>query len=431
MPCRPDERFAQGPAQPKATTRTGLTRNGGACCEEPEAEDPVEHAPEEGDVIDGDGEAGDQPKKRHRELFVYETVKTWVDGARSEYDPVDIQHQIQLAAREMMHESGQVKLPNHKEVKGEIAMWKPAQVHIDRYGVKSENFQCPLFHRSKCKMRLRLVTSPDLIALQRTGEHSHGVSYAKGLSHQQIIAVQEAVRTAPRVSPSQLRQNLLIHESPTKTIGPQHMRKVQRIVQNERRKVRQVQLQYDLDLDDSCGSLSLFAGKNRWSELVSRHNDQEDPYHLQLYEFCIIGHHLDAAHDIVRLNFSSPWMLLNALRSIASGWVFQLNGDVTGKVCRADIDLLELSVTSMPCQNNVLCISTIPRATESETAYKFTWDDLRLAVKLIFSIKLCECEICATIAELTRNPEVVEYTKTDYYADDKLPVDTAMCDNFK
>ena len=106
------------------------------------------------------------------------------------------------------------------------------------------------------------------------------------VSHQQIIAVQEAVRTAPRVSPSQLRQNLLIHESPTKTIGPQHMRKVQRIVQNERRKVRQVQLQYDLDLDDSFGSLSLFAEKNRWSELVSRHNDKdsikEDPYHLQL-----------------------------------------------------------------------------------------------------------------------------------------------------
>ena len=82
MPCRPDERFAQGPAQPKATTRTRLTLNGGASCEEPEAEDPVEHEPEKGDVIDGDGEAGDQPKKRH----------------------VDIQHQIQLAAREMMHD---------------------------------------------------------------------------------------------------------------------------------------------------------------------------------------------------------------------------------------------------------------------------------------------------------------------------------------
>ena len=78
MPCRPDELFAQGPEQPKATTRTRLTRNGGASCEEPEAEDPVEHEPEEGDVIDGDGEAGDQPKERHRELFVYNIGSNWL-----------------------------------------------------------------------------------------------------------------------------------------------------------------------------------------------------------------------------------------------------------------------------------------------------------------------------------------------------------------
>ena len=30
MPCRADERFAQGPEPPKATTRTRLARNGGA-----------------------------------------------------------------------------------------------------------------------------------------------------------------------------------------------------------------------------------------------------------------------------------------------------------------------------------------------------------------------------------------------------------------
>jgi hypothetical protein len=62
----------------------------------------------------------------------------------------------------------------------------------------------------------------------------------------------------------------------------------------------------------------------------------------------VIGHEFDAAHDIMRIKFSSLWMLLNALRSINAGWVFQLNGDVTGYVRRADIDLLELSVTSIP-----------------------------------------------------------------------------------
>ncbi len=128
------------------------------------------------------------------------------------------------------------------------------------------------------------------------------------------------------------------------------------------------------------------------------------PYHLKLFEFCVIGHEFDAAHDIVRINFSSLWMILNALCAINAGWVFQLNSDVTGNVYRADFELLESSVTSIPAQNNVLCISTIPHATEIQTTYKITWDDLQAAAVLLsLRIKHCcndSCECCAIMAEL-------------------------------
>ncbi len=40
-------------------------------------------------------------------------------------------------------------------------------------------------------------------------------------------------------------------------------------------------------------------------------------------------------------------MFPNAFRSIKSGWLFQLNGDITCHVCWADLDLLEFSVTSV------------------------------------------------------------------------------------
>jgi hypothetical protein len=60
MPCRADERFAQGPEPPKATTRTRLARNGGASRKEPEVEDPVENETEEVDVIDSDEEADEE-----------------------------------------------------------------------------------------------------------------------------------------------------------------------------------------------------------------------------------------------------------------------------------------------------------------------------------------------------------------------------------
>ena len=60
MPCRADERFAQGPEPPKATTRMRLTRNGRASRKEPEVEDPVQNETEEVDAIDGDEEADEE-----------------------------------------------------------------------------------------------------------------------------------------------------------------------------------------------------------------------------------------------------------------------------------------------------------------------------------------------------------------------------------
>jgi hypothetical protein len=94
----------------------------------------------------------------------------------------------------------------------------------------------------------------------------------------------------------------------------------------------------------------------------------------------VIGYELIAARDGVRINLPSLWMLANALRAIVAGWNFQLCADVPSNFCNRSADLLEFSVTSIPCQNNVLCVSIIRKATESEKVYKLTYDDLRTAV---------------------------------------------------
>ncbi len=96
----------------------------------------------------------------------------------------------------------------------------------------------------------------------------------------------------------------------------------------------------------------------------------------------MIGYELIAERDVVRFNMSSVWMLTNALCPIVAGWNFQLCADVTGNFCKRSVDLLEFSVTSIPCQNNVLCLSIIPKATESEKVYKPTYDDLRTKSQL-------------------------------------------------
>ena len=133
------------------------------------------------------------------------------------------------------------------------------------------------------------------------------------------------------------------------------------------------------------------------------------------------------------MTLSSPWMLANALRAIRAGWGFQLNADVTGKICRASLDFLEFGVNSIPCKNNILCLALIPQATESEATYTLTYDDLRCCVATLCTVKACgveQCDFCSKLEELLADDNVKKYMAGKVYRDQKLPVDTAMCDNF-
>ncbi len=101
MPCRDDELFAQSPEQPNPVTPSRPLRNAGASHDQSNAEEPAENDSElddEDDEDDAADEASDKPK-RHRELNVYDTVKRWVTGKMAEFDPCDIQHQLELEAR--------------------------------------------------------------------------------------------------------------------------------------------------------------------------------------------------------------------------------------------------------------------------------------------------------------------------------------------
>jgi hypothetical protein len=141
-----------------------------------------------------------------------------------------------------------------------------------------------------------------------------------------------------------------------------------------------------------------------------------------------------AEFDVLRMNFSSLWMLTHAFRAIKAGWGFQLNADVTGKICNKSIDLVAFSVTSIPKRNNTMCLCIIPSTTESEQMYTVVYHELRKAVCLVPSIKHCgdeDCVSCGVIQRLLQDPEVSAFVKSSQCEDCILPVETAMCDNFK
>ena len=283
---------------------------------------------------------------------------------------------------------------------------------------------------------MRVVVGPDFVELQRCGLHdknSHDNDRSKKLTHQQIVSVVEAAKTAPTLSGSVLRRNLMDHNSPTKTIPVELKRCVQRRVNRVRKEMTTQHLD-GFELCDTFGSLVGFCEKNLFSTLMLKHNDAADPYHLRLFDFVVLGSQVAAEHDLVRITFGSVWMLCNALRAIIAGWVFQLNGDVTGKFCNKSVDLVEFSVTSIPKQNNILCLGVIPKGSESEIIYKITWHDFRAALFLLKGYQNCgkeDCECCMMVMELLEDAEVQRYFKSDEFALGKLPVDTAMCDNFK
>jgi hypothetical protein len=129
-------------------------------------------------------------------------------------------------------------------------------------------------------------------------------------------------------------------------------------------------------------------------------------------------------------------MLANALHAIVAEWNFQLCADVAGNFCNRSVDLLEFSVTSIPCQNNVLCLSIILKATvtEIEKVYKLTYDDLRTAVNYFCKVLPCmnaTCECCTRIRELLALKNIVEYIASKQFKAQKLQVQTAMCYNFQ
>ena len=185
-------------------------------------------------------------------------------------------------------------------------------------------------------------------------------------------------------------------------------------------------------LDASFGSLTQLAEAKWFRSLVERNNDPDDEFHLDLFSPVMIGRDIQAGNDILHLNITSPWFLLNVLRGIATGWIFQLNGDATFSFCKSAVNMIGFGVNSLGKHNNPLCWSIIPHQSESEITYTGTFLELQEAAMLLFDIHTCDdpdCQFCVHLVALMDNPEVVKYTKSDKFKAGKIPVDTAQCDN--
>ncbi len=91
----------------------------------------------------------------------------------------------------------------------------------------------------------------------------------------------------------------------------------------------------------------------------------------------------------MNLNFSLMLHLCNIIHNIAAGWVFQLNGDATFKVCSHTVALLGLVVDSLGNEKNTICwtISEAENANMMKDAWKAVQD---AAIMLMSKFRPCQ-----------------------------------------
>ena len=185
-----------------------------------------------------------------------------------------------------------------------------------------------------------------------------------------------------------------------------------------------------IKIDDSFGSLSRFAEAKWFTTLFEKHIDPVTDFHLDMYDIFVIGKDLNAQEDIVYLNFSTLWHLCNILRAIATGWVFQLNGDATFSVCRRTVALLSLGVNSLGNVTNPVCWAIIPEA-ESAEVMKGTWKAVQAAaIMLMAKFRPCgrQCPTCDMAMDLLGCELVREYMTRSTFTDGVLEVDLTLSD---
>ncbi len=191
-----------------------------------------------------------------------------------------------------------------------------------------------------------------------------------------------------------------------------------------------------MTIDDSFGSLVNLVNERWLPTLLAQHNDPDHDFHFDLFEPVIIGKDLNPADDIVYMNMTSLWHILNWLLNVEAEWLSQLNGDVTFKVNRRGVAALTLGVNSIGRVSNSLCWAFIPETTEGQVTYTGTWRCIRNTVILVLNeFVVCDvdgCETCQALKDLRESARVMKFImmwSDEFKAGQfKLVVDATLCD---
>ncbi len=122
--------------------------------------------------------------------------------------------------------------------------------------------------------------------------------------------------------------------------------------------------------------------------------------HLELHQPVCVGHQFNAG--VVFGCYSTPMLLLHALRGINSGWPFLAGFDTTFGITSKKFELMGISINSLRRKANPLCLCIVKK--EEAIAYETVYDSTEGGVfELIHNMKLfrqsLKCGMCDAVWE--------------------------------
>jgi hypothetical protein len=251
---------------------------------------------------------------------------------------------------------------------------------------------CPMRDRCRCQCEIKSVKDATtvvlLIANPHTSQDHEEEQDIKYLSHKQKCLVAADVKVAPMQTGKQLLQN--IEGSPSKAIDRTLSKSVARMVRKERRSLTSIALE-GVEVDNTLGSLVKLAGV-LWIENAFKLHKQEEC--IDLFKPYVIGRQSLASDRTMFLSVATCWDLLSIFRSLAAGYLVQLQCDVTSKASTAALNKLGFGVNMLGGHFAPWTYTLIPAETESEAIYFAAYSASKKATRKLMRMRLCDKEEC-------------------------------------
>ena len=317
--------------------------------------------------------------------------------------------QITQAYNRIMEYGKMVRLPGHVPAPADVGLWKlKIEYTVDHVRINLKWCYCPMAYCFGCQCQIKLFDGPQYTALHVRGKHdadSHAPDKekSKNLMVNQIQAIATGVLMALNQSARLLQHNLTNFSDDVQidNVKVWHMRR-----KAEHKKLLTMEQLDNYKIDDSYGSPFRCSEAKLFETHLGQHNDEDANFHFNLIETFVSGwdfNSKDDNHDIVYLNFSTIWHLCNFLHNLAAGWLMQIKGDATYKVCLCRVAIYSISVNSIPQVNNLVCFAVIPLS-ESKQVIQGTFRATQTAVFMLRKqYRVCEKEgrrACASAGQL-------------------------------